>query len=316
MNNQQTHSLKRVIIFIFISALLFGTMEVTLKLTGNSLDPFQTTFYRFLIGGIVLLPFGIFEQIKNDYRMTLKDWMWMLLLGVLCVPMSMVIFQIGILMSNAATAAVVFSINPVFTVICAHFLTQFDKFTKNKIIAIILGAIGIILMIRPWNIQEGNTFEGAALLIAAAAIFSLYSVIGAKTISKIGTFAQTAYSFLIGSFVLLIIMLVRGMPIIDGFQENIGVILYLGIFITGGGYLFYFLAIKYSNVTTGSIVFFLKPVIAPIFAVIILSEKITWNMYLGIAIILVASYLIINEKRKGTKNEGNKYLISKRKIQR
>lgn len=290
--------MKKVVFYIIISAFLFGTMEVVLKVAGNDLDAFQTTFLRFIIGGIVLLPPAILEIKKYNTKISFKDFLYILMLGVICVPASMTIFQLGIMSSNASTAAVIFCINPMFTVICAHFLTKDDKFTKGKVASIIVGSVGIIMMIRPWDIQEGNTVKGAILLLIASALFSLYSVLGGKSVGRIGTFAQTSFSFISGAIVLLVILLITGKPVIEGIGDNLPIILYLSIVITGGGYLFYFLAIKSSNATTGSIVFFIKPVIAPVIAVIVLSEVITWNMYVGIALILIASYIIIREKKK------------------
>lgn len=284
--------------YIIIPAVLFGSMEVSLKLVGNDLDAFQTTFLRFMIGGIILLPAAIREMKKNKTHIAWKDWLYLLLLGTICVPASMVLFQLGVMHSNAATAAVIFCINPMFTVIIAHFLTKDDKFTKGKIIGIAIGVMGIIMMIRPWNLQEGNTIFGAVLLIIAAALFALYSVLGGRSVKRIGTFAQTSFSFILGSLVLLVMLFIMGKPVIAGIQDNFLIIMYLSVVITGCGYLFYFLAIKHSNATTGSIVFLVKPVIAPIFAVTILSETITWNMYIGIALVLTASYIILREKKK------------------
>lgn len=301
--------MKKVITYIIISAFLFGTMEVALKITGNNLDAFQTTFLRFIIGGIVMLPVAIAEMKKNNTRLSIKDWLYLLLLGVVCVPGSMILFQLGIMASNASTAAVLFSINPMFTVIFAHFMTKDDKFTKGKVLSIVIGALGIIMMIRPWDIQEGNTLKGALMLIVAAAIFGLYSVLGGRTVAKIGTFTQTSISFILGALVLLIILLITGKPIVAGITDNWLIIAYLSIFITGAGYLFYFLAIKNSNATTGSIVFFLKPVIAPVIAVIVLGEVITWNMYVGIALILTASYIIIREKKKHAEKQTDFHIL-------
>ncbi len=290
--------MKKVYLFIILSALLFGTMEVTLKIVGNELDAFQTTFLRFMIGGIVLFPMAINEMRRAKTKLSMKDWLYLLLLGTICVPASMTLFQLGIVYSNASTAAVIFCINPIFTVMFAHFMTKDDRFTKGKAIACIFGVAGIIMMIRPWNIQEGNTALGAILLIIASALFAFYSVLGGKSVARIGTFAQTSFSFILGSLVLFVIFIITGKPILLGVGDNIILILYLSLIVTGCGYLFYFFAIKNSNATTGSIVFFLKTVIAPVIAVIVLHETITWNMYIGIGLILIASLLIIREKKK------------------
>jgi len=234
--------LKKVVFFIILSAFFFGTMEVSLKIAGNDLNAFQTTFLRFFIGGLVLLPYGIVEMRRSHVRLKLKDWIYMLLLGIVCVPASMTLFQLGIMASNASTAAVIFSVNPMFTVIFAHFMTKDDRFTKGKIIAVVIGVIGIVFMIRPWDIQAGNTVKGAVFLLIAAVLFALYSVLGGNTIRKIGAFTQTSFSFILGSFVLLVILCLTGNPVLDGVVENYVIIIYMSLVFTGGGYLFYFLA--------------------------------------------------------------------------
>lgn len=295
--------MKKVTLYILISAFLFATMEVALKVAGADLDAFQTTFLRFFFGGLVLLPFGLSEFKKNKANIKAVDFLYMLLLGSIGIPISMVLFQLGIMHSNASTAAVLFSVNPLFTSFFAHFLTKNDKLTKLKVISLCIALVGIAFMVRPWDIQPGNTFLGAGLLIMAAAFFGLYTVLGGKTVNRIGTYAQTSISFLLGSLVLFIILVLFDKPIIAGISDNILLLAYLSIFITGFGYFFYFLAIRHSNATTGSIVFFVKPVIAPIIAVIVLSEQITWNMYIGIILILLGSYIPLRNKLKKTKKE-------------
>jgi len=276
-------------------------MEVALKLAGSSLDPLQITFLRFLVGGLVLLPFAINEsKHKEKGSMTGRLWLSMLLLGAINVPFCMVFFQLGVVGSNAATAAVIFCSNPIFTMLIAHVMTEDEKINRQKALALAIGAAGLVFMIRPWSMQEGNTLTGMMFSLIAAAAFGLYGVIGAKTVGRVGVFTQTSASFLSGALILLCMLPLLGRPIIANVTDNLGIILYASIVVTGSGYLLYFLAVKQSNVTTASIIFFLKPVIAPIFAVILLGEAITYNMYIGIALILVASYILSFHKKKIT----------------
>ena len=41
------NNMKKTILGILVSALCFSTMEIALKIGGNSLDPIQMTFLRF-----------------------------------------------------------------------------------------------------------------------------------------------------------------------------------------------------------------------------------------------------------------------------
>ena len=43
---------------IVLTAIAFGTMEISLKIAGTAFTPFQLTFLRFLVGGLLLMPPG------------------------------------------------------------------------------------------------------------------------------------------------------------------------------------------------------------------------------------------------------------------
>lgn len=291
---------KQVIVYIFLAAFLFGTMEVALKIAGNEMDSFQLTFLRFMLGGIFLLPFTLNEKKQQKSRLMWKDYAWMAFLGTLCIPLSMLFFQFGIMRSNASTAAVLMSVNPLFTMFFAYFILK-EKMTKNKIVGLLVGLAGIIFMIKPWDIQEGNTITGALLMILAAALFGLYSVFGKVHLERIGLITQTSFSFISGSLILLVLMMIMGRPVLAGVVDNLPIVLYISIFVTGFGYYFYFMAIKNADATTASMAFFIKPAIAPIFAVLILKDVLLWNTFVGIAFILVASFISLY-KDKFTKH--------------
>ena len=277
-----------------MAAAIFATMEVALKIGGNGLDSFQLTAVRFLIGGIILAPPAYYECKKSGYRLNLRDTGWMALLGTVGIAISMVAFQIGVLRCNASTAAPLFCTNPLYAMVIAHLFTP-EKMDRRKWIAFALGVFAAFLMIRPWDVQEGNTVTGMIIMVLAAVTFAAYSVMGKRSIARIGTFTQTSVSFIVGSIILLVITAAMGKPVVSGLAANLAVVLYCGIVVTGIGYLFYFLAIRYSDASTGSITFFIKPAIAPVFAVIILRETVRWNTVAGILLLITASVITISD---------------------
>ena len=289
--------MKKAYFFVVLTAFLFGTMEVACKAAGNQLDPFQLTFLRFAIGGLILLPFAAAELKQNRIKLTAKDILILAGVGALGIPLSMVFFQLGVMNSNAATASVLICINPFFTMVFAHFFTE-EKLNRNKFIVLAIGLAGLIFMIKPWNIQEGNTVIGIVYMLLAAVFFGAYTVAGKVSVQKMGIMAQTSISFILGSLILFIIILITGKPVVAGVTDSFILVLYVGIFVPGLGYYSYFMAIKNSDAATGSLAFFLKPAIAPVMAVIFLKETILWNTYIGIGLILAASYMNIRYQRK------------------
>ena len=151
--------MKKVVFCIIMAATIFATMEVALKIGGVNLDSFQLTAVRFLIGGLILAPAAYFECRKSGYRLKGKDVAWMALLGIVGIAISMVAFQMGVLRCNAATAAPLFCTNPLYAMVIAHIFTS-EKMDTRKWIAFALGVVAAIFMIRPWDVQEGNTALG------------------------------------------------------------------------------------------------------------------------------------------------------------
>ena len=289
--------MKKVILYVCLTAFLFGTMEVALKIGGNNLDPLQLTFLRFFIGGLVLAPMAVKDGKKEALSLTGRDLTWLLLVGIMGIPISMLSFQLGVQRCNAATAASLICLNPLFTMVIAHLFTS-EKMNRRKTVAFGVGLVAAFFMIRPWDIQPGNTALGMTFMLIASVTFAAYTVMGRQSIERLGTFPQTSISFLLGSLVLLLIMIPMGRPVVAGVLENWQVVLYCGLMVTGLGYMFYFLAIKGSDATTGSIAFFIKPAIAPILAVVILHETLYWNTIVGIGLLITASSLTLYDTYK------------------
>lgn len=286
--------MKKVIFLVSVTAFLFATMEVALKLAGSSLDPLQMTFLRFLIGGLMLMPFAADETKKSGYRFSRNDLAWLSLVGIMGIPVSMLCFQLAVMRCNAATAASLFCLNPLFTMVIAHIFTA-EKMDRLKAVAFVIGLIAAFFMIRIWDMQEGNTPAGIILILTAAVTFSAYSVMGKRSIARIGTFTQTSASFIIGSLVMLPVMMLSGRPVLAGVAANWQIVAYCGIIVTGLGYMCYFLAIRASDATTGGVAFFIKPAIAPFLAVLVLGEEIYWNTIIGIALLLTASAITLHD---------------------
>ena len=158
--------------------------------------------------------------------------------------------------------------------------------------------MAIVFMTRPWDIQQGNSITGIMLMLSAAIAFGVYTVMGKRTLERVGLFTQTSISFFVGSLVLLIVLWLTHRPVIAGVADQWVLVLYAGVVVTGIGYLFYFLGVQASDATTGSITYFIKPVLAPVLAVMILHETILWNTILGIALLTLASFITLYDAKR------------------
>ena len=273
-------------IWVLLTALAFGTMEIALKIGGSAFTALQLTFLRFLIGGLFLLPFAIHDLKKRQYHLTKRDFGFITLLGFVNIVISMTLFQLSVMHTNANLAAVLISFNPMFTMIFAHFVAN-ERFTRKKGIVLAVCIFGLILVANPFNLASGNEPSGIMMGLGASIAFGLYTALSKRCVGRLGGMTVNSLSFLTGAVMELIVLLAMSQPVIAGINtDTIGVLLYVSFVVTGFGYFCFMRAIERTGASSASYAFFIKPLIAIGLAALILSEAITWNIIVGSLIIL------------------------------
>lgn len=278
-------------IWVLLTALAFGTMEIALKIGGNAFSALQLTFLRFLIGGLFLLPFAVHDLKKRQYKLSRKDWGFILLIAFVNIVISMTLFQLSVMHDNANLAAVLISFNPMFTMIFAHFIAN-ERFTHKKALVLAICLTGLVLVAAPWHLAQGNTVSGILMGLGASIAFGFYTALSKRHIAQIGGMALNSFSFILGSCMELIILLCLHEPVLQNITrpDALPVLIYVSLVVTGFGYFCFMKAIENAGASTASYAFFVKPIIAMCLAAVILNEPITWNIALGIAIIVIGCF--------------------------
>ena len=280
--------------WILFTALAFGTMEIALKKGGAAFNPLQLTFLRFAVGGLFLAPFAIADRRRRvaagGARLSAGDIAFCALLGIIGIVGSMTLFQLSVLHSNANLAAVLISINPVFTMVFAHFVAG-EHFTARKALVLAICLVGLALVAAPWKLAAGNSARGILYGLSASVAFGLYTALSRRRIGRIGGKTVNTLSFLLGAAFELVVLALRGDPIVGGIgRDTLGVLAYVSLVVTGFGYYSFMRAVEEAGASAASYAFFIKPPVAMVLAALVLGEDITWNIVLGIAII-VAGFL-------------------------
>lgn len=273
-------------ILLGITILMFSTLEVVTSTLKGLINPLQLTFLRFFIGGIVLLPMVI----KKKEKMQLKDLLFFGGLGILNIFISMGSLQLAINMGKASTAAILISSNPIFVLLFSSILLK-EKVTFDRVACILLGIVGITLIIYKGNVG-GDTAVSLALGIITSLTFGLYTVLGKLKSEAISSITMICISSILGSLMYVPILLLNDIPLFYIPQGAFLKILYLGVFLSGVAYITYIEGLKILTTSKGAMVFFLKPVIATMLAVVFLGESL--NFRTGAGMLLVLSGILIN----------------------
>ncbi|AYM03849.1 DMT family transporter [Levilactobacillus yiduensis] len=301
--------MRKTLLYIAFSTLMFSSMEIALKSAGNAFNPIQLNLIRFFIGGLILLPIALRALHKQSHRLTGRDWALFALTGLVCVIISMTLYQLAISVDEASTVAVLFSCNPVFALIFSYLILH-ERLGRANLIAVVVSIVGLVVIVNPAHLTNP---VGLALAIGSALTFGLYSIVSrwGSVRHHFNGIIMTCFTFLAGSAELLAIMLLTHVPAVAGglrqvswtrqfaampILQNVSlqyfwILFFIGVCVTGGGFAFYFLAMERSDVSTASLVFFIKPGLAPIMAAVLIHEKILTNTIVGIVIILIGSVI-------------------------
>lgn len=311
--------MKKGYVYIGLAALLFSTMEIALKLFSRNFHPFQLNVLRFAIGALVLLPFALAslrKKLAGQPPLGWGDLGFFALSGFICIVVSMSFYQIAVTRTPAAVVAVIFSCNPIFVVPLAAWILG-EKISSRTVLALAASVAGIACISAPaFAAKGGLDLLGIAFTVLSAIVFALYGVMGKARSKRYGGLAMTCGSFVAGALELFVLVLIARVPTISAalVQAGLGVfasvpllagltladvpgLLYLAICVTGLGYAFYFLGMEATSAQTGSIVFFIKPALAPVLALLVLHESIPPLMLLGIALIIGGSGLLLAKRK-------------------
>ena len=296
--------MKRGYLFIALATLFFSTMEIALKEVAGLFNPVQLNLTRFLIGGLVLIPFARRMLRKRGVRIDGPSFVKLAGLGFLGIVVSMTLYQLAVENTNASVVAVLFSCNPVFVLVFAGLILR-TQILRQHVMALVLECLGILILINPLNTSISTA--GITFTLLSTAVFALYAVLGTKMCAKYSGVVVTCVSFLFASLEMAAIVafsrsavagfladiglgLFADIPLLSGYTPfSALMMLYICVGVTGAGFACYFMAMEATSPITASLVFFFKPALAPVLALVFLQEAIPVSMVVGVLFILAGS---------------------------
>jgi drug/metabolite transporter (DMT)-like permease len=284
--------LNRGYLYLAITILIFGPFEVISKFV-HGIDAIQLNFLRFLIGGLALLPFAVNEIRKR--KIQIGDIAQLVGLGVLYIPISMVFLQVAIQNTSASLSTFVFSANPIFIAVFAAWILH-ERPNAFIVAAIALEVVGLLFIANPFNERFDFYFFHLCL---AAIVFAFYNVLMRKATSRLGNLVAFTLVVVFGTTALGLFLLATGIPWFQGVgMSNALPLLYLGVLGSGIAFVCYYKGMELTSTNVGSIVFFLKPILGTIYAVIILNERLSLGFIIGALLILAGSTVMIYGKER------------------
>ncbi len=287
---------KTILIYVklMLTAIFWGGTFIAGRVVAKEVGPFSAAFFRFAIASsfLTLIVWRIDGKLILPKK---KQMVPVILLGLTGVFTYNVFFFKGLKLINAGRASIIIANNPIFIAILSAYFFK-EKLNLIKVIGIIISVTGAIIVISKGNLNEivqGNIGRGEIFIFCSVLSWVVYSLIGKVVMADLSPISSVFYSCVIGTFFLFFPACFEG--ILNNFHHYpitawLG-ILYLGIFGTVVGFVWYYEGIKKIGPTKASLFINFVPVSAVILAFMILDEPITLSLLIGTILVCAGVYL-------------------------
>ena len=220
---------------------------------------------------------------------TLQVWGALLILGVLnnAIPFSLIVQ--GQTQITSGLASILNATTPFFTILVAGFFLTDERFSVLRVLGVVVGFSGVILMVGPEALGGlGADFWAQLCALGAALSYGFASVFGRRFRElKVDPVMVATGQVTMSSLVLWPSALwIDGPQDILGLSFNAAASMFgLAVLCTSFAYILYFRILERAGATNISLVTFLVPISAIILGVLVLGESIFIKEIIGMTLI-------------------------------
>ena len=291
---------KKTILLALLTMLLWGSLFPMVKL-GFSAYKVNTVADILLFAGIRFILCGgvicIVAAIKDhtSYRPVKHSVAPILMSGVFAIILHYGFTYTGLELTDSSKTALLKQLGALFYVCFSFLFIKEDKPTAKKIIAALIGILGIVAL----NVSaDGFSFSVGDLLILCASFCTVFSnVISKKVFQTVAPVTATGISQLFGGIVILAVGLVMGGKVQFALNSSLWIMVYI-CFASIVSYCIWFGIVKSGELSKLFIIKFAEPVFACLFGALILRENIWKIQYLVAFLLIIGSIWFSNTEHK------------------
>ncbi|MEI6576093.1 MAG: DMT family transporter [Bacteroidota bacterium] len=286
----------RSYILALLAMVMWGMSFVWSKITFEYLGPLSTIFIRLTISSALLLVIWLLFYSKNIIKR--KDLPLILISGFFSPFCYFIGESFGLVEVSSTIAAVIIATIPVFTPFMAYFFLK-EKLSFLNFVGLLISFGGVIVMLLKNDLSFNASIKGVLLL--GFAVFSAlgYGVAVRKLTLKYHPVTIVTYQNLIGTILFLPFFLYFEIGHLNAVVWNTSLttsLLCLAIFGSTIAFIFFTGSIRYLGISRANIFSNFIPVFTAVFSFILLSESITINKIVGMALVIAGVVLAQGRK--------------------
>lgn len=270
--------------------LIWGMNWVVMKTANTFFPPITFVAYRFLLGSIVLFLVWRYLKLAPPPKKLLP---WIILIGLLQMGLNNIAAQMSMLTLGAGMVAVLNYSMPVFAAIIASFVLG-ERLTFRKGLGIAIAVVGMAVLM---NVSAGESDYQAVIVGLFSALFwALASVLVKLKLSSVNAITLTTWQMIAAAIMLMIYITVfpQGAPAWS--LDAVLCLIYNGILASALAFFLWSYVLQRIEVSKAAVAVLAVPVVGVIGGILFLNEPLTLRIILGMAIIMLGIYTVVNKK--------------------
>jgi drug/metabolite transporter (DMT)-like permease len=284
------HPVWRGPLLVAALALIWGSNFAWIKVSLEAFTPTQLTFGRMLLGALVLgVVIALQRQALPRERIA---WVHLVVAALVANALPYLLFAVAETRVDSGTAGVINTTTPLWTLAIVAALRQGEPVTTRQIAGFLLGLLGCLVLLAPWNAGTVDVL-GALACLAAALCYAVSFVYMARYLTPrvLTPIVLSGVQLLAATGWTLLALAPRPGPAPTSELGPWLAMIVLGILGTGVAYVINYALIRTEGAAGASVVIYLLPVVSIAFGATILAEPLTVNLLVGTLVILVGVVL-------------------------
>ncbi len=266
-------------------ALLWGSSFLFIKIGVATIPPVTLTAMRLIAATIILYIFA--RQAGQPLPAGKAIWGTIALAAFFGNAVPFTLINWGEEVIDSGLAAILMSGMPLFTLVCAHLVTDDEKMNRRKFAGVLCGLAGLVVLIGPAKLSQLGDDGVRQLAVATASIcYGIHALIIRQVKNVPG---KALAACVIGASALMVVpvaLLLEQPWTLQPSSASLWSALVLGIFQTALATLMMFALIRRQGATFFSQINFLVPLIGVAYGMVFLAERPSANAYAALALIL------------------------------
>jgi drug/metabolite transporter (DMT)-like permease len=286
----------RHLALLFLLALIWGSSFMAIKIGVETIPPLTLAASRVVFASLLLWGFARAQGLTLPRGG--RIWFYCFLIGIMGNGLPFTLINWGEVKIDSGLAAILMAVMPLAVVVMAHFFTIGDRMSAAKLLGVVFGFGGVVILVGPEALKGLGGDIWRQLATAGGAISYAIAAILTRNMPPAPVLARSAAVMIAASVMMVPLSLIFDAPwTLTPSTDAILAGVYLGLFPTAVATIVLFHLLKVRSASFIAPVNYLIPVFGVVWGIFALGEEASPRAMAALTVILLGMAVAQYQRR-------------------